>query len=216
MFHLTLHLILVACIAVSNILWWRRPRASGKIGPWIGALLAAALSVEVAGQTLRLSGLINAPVYNLFTMVEFAMILRIIGLVRPKDSWWLTGSLLIGTGMMVLNYIQQGHLGFFLTHGIITQSVIAILWCGLGLWTLAQRTSGTIWKAPLFWFFMGTMLYFAGIIPYLGFLVPLYEHDRHLTALLYNIITVVAITRYLFTAWACHLAHTQGSWDDER
>ncbi len=183
---------------------------------WISALLFAALAVEITGRTLSLSGHINAPVYNLFTLVEFVLVLRIVGLVRPKDSWWLTGSLLIGTGMMVFNFLQQGDLDFFLTYGIITQSALATVWCSLGLWSLAQRTNGAVWKAPLFWFFMGNMLYFAGIIPYLGFLIPLYRHDPKLTTVLYNIITIVAITRYLFTAWACHLAHTQGSWDDER
>jgi len=213
---LILHTLLVICVAVSIILWWKRPRAAGRVGPWIGTLLFAALTVEIAGQALRLTGHFNAPIYNLFTMIEFALVLRIVGMVRPQDAWWLTASLLFGAGMMVVNFVQQGHLEFFLVHGIIAQSALAIIWCSLALWTLAQRTSRPIWKEPLFWFFMGTLLYFAGIIPYLGFLVPLYEHDQPLSRLLYRIITVVAITRYLFTAWACHLAQTQGSWDDER
>lgn len=216
MTQLILHTLLVICVAVSIILWWKRPRAAGRVGPWIGTLLFAALTVEISGQALRLSGHFNAPIYNLFTMVEFALVLRIVGMVRPQDAWWLTASLLFGAGMMVVNFVQQGHLDFFLVYGIIVQSALAVIWFSLALWTLAQRTSRPIWQEPLFWFFMGTMLYFAGIIPYLGFLTPLYKHDQPLSSLLYRIITVVAITRYLFTAWACHLAHTQGSWDDER
>jgi hypothetical protein len=216
MAHFTLHTLLVICVAASLFIWSRRPRASGKVALWIGALLLAALLVEIAGRLLPLSGRINAPVYNLFTMLEFALVLRIVGVVRPRDSWWLTGSLILGTGMMAYNFVQQGNLDFFLVYGIITQSALAILWSSLGLWSLAQRTTRQVWKAPLFWFFMGTTLYFAGIIPYLGFLVPLFKQNPPLSVVLYNIITVVAITRYLFTAWACHLAHTQGSWDDER
>jgi hypothetical protein len=214
--NLLLHYALILLVGASIFLQWRRPRATGLVGPWINALLIAVFFVEVTSRIVMLSGNYNAPVYNLSTMLELALVLRIIGVVRPRDSWWLTGSLLLAAGMMVVNYVQQGDLYFPLAHGIITQSVLAVIWCSLGLWTLAQRATRPIWKAPLFWFFMGTMIYYAGVIPYLGFMKPLFDHEPELSTLLYHIITVVAITRYLFTAWACHLAHTQGSWDDER
>lgn len=216
MVNLLLHYTLILLVGASIVLQWRRPRATGMVGPWISTLLIAVFFVELTSRIVLLTGNYNAPVYNLSTMLELALVLRIVGVVRPWDSWWLTGSLLLAAGMMVINYIQQGDLYFLLANGIITQSALAVIWCSLGLWTLAQRATRQVWKAPLFWFFMGTTLYFAGIIPYLGFLVPLFKQDPALSAILYNIITVVAITRYLFTAWACHLAHTQGSWDDER
>ena len=65
MAHFTLHTLLVICVAASLFIWSRRPRASGKVALWIGALLLAALLVEIAGRLLPLSGRINAPVYNL-------------------------------------------------------------------------------------------------------------------------------------------------------
>lgn len=207
---------IIFSIALAVVNWARTIRAAGRTGPWVGGLLVVALLVEISGLYKLMHGANNTPIYNLFMLVELALVLRVAGFVRPADHRWLLLCMGLGAAAMGANYFWQRNMQFLLTQGIVVVAILISTWCSLALWTLAKSTERPLWREPLFWFFLGTLLYCASIVPFVGVMLPLYKDNAELTRLLYRIIPAMAVTRYLFAAWAAHVAALQQRWDDER
>ena len=111
-------------------------------------------------------------------------------------------------------HVLGGDITFLLTEGLITMAALATGWSVFTLWKLAGAGDLPVWRHPYFWFFLGTMVYFGGIVPYVGMMRYLYANDPDLTRLLYRIIMVLAIARYLFTSWAGVQARAANDWRD--
>lgn len=208
--------ILIGAMALALINWLRTSRSAGRPGPWIGAIIISALVVEVAGLGLAINARPNTVLYNLHAPVEFALFMRLVHLRLPRLGRWIVTSVIAAVLVMCANQWWYHGQVFLLVEGMIMLAVMATIWSALVLWNMAQVSQQALWRAPLFWFFMGCMIYFAGIVPFVGMMRLLYQNDPALTRLLYHIIITVAVVRYLFTAWACHLASMQQRWSDEQ
>ncbi|HEY0977113.1 MAG TPA: hypothetical protein VGE21_06545 [Flavobacteriales bacterium] len=210
---LLLSLSLIIAMLIALICWAGARRAGGSFIKWSGALLICALVVEVIALVLRSCGLHNTLLYNIFTCIELLFFLRLVKVMVPDRKRAVTMSGAVGLIAMAVNYVRYKEPDFLLTEGIIIVAAIMTGWSMVVLWRAAQHSERPLIRTPSFWFYMGAMVYFGGIVPFVGMMFYLYQNDRHLTALLYGIINVLAVLRYLLTAWAYRLARAQRMWE---
>ncbi|MBK6543601.1 MAG: hypothetical protein IPG10_20540 [Flavobacteriales bacterium] len=175
-------------------------------------MIGTALGVELLALALAAAGYHNTWLYNGFALLEFLLFLRLVGLMEPKWQRPLLFSAAAGSCGMLLCYLHYRSLDFLLTEGIILLALISVMWSLGVLWQLAQKCEVRLASAPGFWLFLGFLVYFGGIVPFVGMMRFLFQDDAELTRMLYQIITVVAILRYIFTGAACYLARSEGAW----
>lgn len=206
--------VLLLVIGMAMFARHRTRRAHGRFGHWLGILIGTALVVETTGVVLATIGVANTWMYNSFAVFEFLVFLRLVWLVLPAYHMALLTTAAVGLGGFVYSYsMHPGHV-YLLTEGIILVASISSGWSLFVLWQLAQRSGTPLWQQPLFWFFMGTLVYFGGIVPFVGMMPYLHRNNVALTRTLYVIITAVAIVRYLFTIRACVLARKHQDWKE--
>lgn len=210
-----LALLLITSILTAFHFWLRSNGVPGRSGRWVGTLVVAALMVEAGALLLRVWGLPNVVLYNLFTGLELVLFVRLFLALLPEQRGWAMAALVLGIAAMVINLCFERGDRFLLTESIITVAAINTGLSIVALWHLSQRNDRYLWRLPLFWFYMGTLIYFGGIVPFVGMMRFVYRNDADLARVLYWIITALAITRYLLTARACYLATSDKGWDDD-
>ncbi len=178
------------------------------------ALLALAWGVEVGGGVSSSMRIPNVIVYNLYAGVEFAVLMDLVRLLRPR---WRPGLLAVtaaGLGGLVYSAIMTGPTRHLAVEGLL---VIGVLSSGVFLCLLvdlARTAAMPLWQVPAFWLFTGALLYFGGTIPVLGSWRSMVLLDKDMARAMYTIVAVLAIVRYLLAAVACWLEYRnrKGSW----
>ncbi|HMQ77532.1 MAG TPA: hypothetical protein PKE21_15540 [Flavobacteriales bacterium] len=209
-------LLLSVAMATALVAWWRARGLGGAFLRWSGVLVVVAFAVETAGVVIRTAGHPNTWLYNSFTVVEFLLMLRLVACLLPQRRSALAVTAALGLLAMGAAYLRSGSTVFLLGEGIILLAAITCGWSLATLWSVAQRVDRSIVGSPSFWFFLGTLAYFGGIVPFVGMMRLLYRNDPELTRVMYWIIIVLAIVRYLLAAFAFHVARRQGGWDEHR
>ncbi len=209
-------LLLAGAMAIALAAWWRCRSLGGAFLRWSGVLVVGAFAVETAGVVIRTAGHTNTWLYNSFTVVEFLLMLRLVACLLPRKRTALVASAALGLAVMGFAYVRSGSTVFLIGEGIIGMASIVCAWSLTTLWNVAQRVDRPIVRSPSFWYFLGTLAYFGGIVPFVGLMRMLYHDDPERTRLMYWIIIVLAIVRYLLAAFAFHVARRQGGWDEHR
>ncbi len=209
-------LLLTAAMSTALVAWWRARGLGGAFLRWSGVLVVVAFAVETAGVAIRTAGHPNTWLYNSFTVVEFLLMLRLVACLLPQRRTALAVTAALGLLAMGVAYLRSGSTVFLLGEGIILLAAITCAWSLAALWSVAQRVDRPIIGSPSFWFFLGTLVYFGGIVPFVGMMRMLYANDPERTRLLYWIIIVLAMVRYLLAAFAYHVAWRQRGWDEHR
>lgn len=200
-----LSLLLIAAVFVALLCWWRLPRPCPRLLQRAGLLIGAALVLEVTGLVLRVQGAQNNVLYNGFLVFEFGMMLWLIataerGLQRPAA---LAG--MVGVAGFVWSIMEQGGLHLLSTNAILIFCLLLAPLLVRLLYLQAQQSQLPLTRLGSFWFFLGSFLYFVGLVPLIGAVRLVYAHDRELAASLWLVIPVLAILRYAFYARACRL-----------
>lgn len=212
--HFLMRIALLVAIGLALLAWMAARRAGDRFGSWLGALIAIAFVVELVAFVMREIPVPNTILYNAFGIVEFLVFLRLVAFMEPLQREALVITAVIGLGAMAGSYALHKDLDFLLTEGMIVMAALLVGWSLLVLWRLAQRSGEPLWRLPVFWLFMGALVYFGGIVPFVGMMRYLYQNDLQSSRLLYLIILVMAVLRYLFTAWACSLARSRQVWHE--
>lgn len=207
-------LYLPLAMAIALVAWWRARSLGGAFLRWSGVLVLAALAVELWALMLRWRWGHNTWLYNVFTPIEFLLMLRLAACHLPRHRIALLVSAAVGLAGMALAFVRASSTDILLVEGVVLMAVIITGWSLAALWNIAQRVDRPLAASPSFWFFLGVLLYFCGIVPFVSMLYLLDHDDPQLTNALYWIVIVLAILRYLLAAFAFGMARRQRQWDE--
>ncbi len=182
------------------------PRPRSRHFSLLGVVIVLALAVESYGGVLNAKGLNNSIAYNLFNILESLLFLLIVHAIQPR----LKVLLIVAAGMIAAAYfldLSKGRSSPTLLHdAIVFAAMLQAIFCMAVLWHLAQSTQAPLVRVPEFWLFLGLLIYFAGIVPVIGFQRFIYLRDWPTASRLYKIVPALCITRYLLAAYACNIA----------
>lgn len=201
LFHVrTVVMILAIALAFATFLLIPRPRpVAFRV---IGLITGLALVSEVMSYSLSIRVQNNTWVYNIFTTVEFLLLMRMALRLRPAWRFWLVGGVVVGMTALVANAIVSPPSREMLTEGIVAISFIAALVIGALLWSMAMTSEVALHRVPEFWLFMGSMLYFSALPPVVLLAWTFTEENPSLMLTLWTIMPVLCIVRYLLAAYA--------------
>jgi hypothetical protein len=199
--------LLVITIAVVAGMWWILPLRTERFYRWIGPLVLLALSVEFIGYITAQLGVHNGILYNLFITLEALLIVAMASEILPvRFRFWLLAAALIPLAALITFSLQKGTVQVLHREIVLLNSLMLFPVILAVLWHLAQHSTLALTRIPAFWIFLGTLVYFGGIIPMIGLDGLLKSHNPVLGSLLYRIVPSLAIIRYLLAAWGLQLA----------
>lgn len=186
---------LVAC--------WRVPPGRWPLRNVLLTSIIWGLVTETLAMVVNHLATLNSIVYNLCVPLEFLLLLFLIQRFRQQWRGLLIVAAVIGClAMLVDGYVQDPRV-FVLVEGILVISAImsiVLLWA---LWSLANTIGDPLQKVPEFWLFMGLLIYFGGLVPYIGMIRYVFRHDASLAEQLAVVMPLLCIGRYAFTTAAC-------------
>jgi hypothetical protein len=191
-------------ILVALICWWRhRSRFAPRSG-WLGLQLAMALVDETYGSSLAVRVLPNLWWYDLYVPVEFAILLVYVH-GHLKKGWqrtavWPAAAVLaVAYAMDLRATYPEG----FVSRAYILGSLVIVAALLALLYDLALRMDRALHVQPMFWAFLGMVLFFAGMVPLLGLWNQLTLESPGLAHELYAANHVLFLLRYGGVIVAC-------------
>ncbi len=171
----------------------------------VALITAMALVVESVGYLLTFVHVRNVVLYNSFTLIEFLLVLTLV--LHERRAWrnYLIVAAVVGCAAMAWNATLTPFDGRLFVEGIVTLSLIAALAIGALLWTMAMRSEVALHRVPAFWLYMGLLLYFSALPPVVTLASVISKKDPALSLMLWTIMPVLSILRYLLTAYANRL-----------
>jgi len=188
---------LVCCLGVPG--WRSSPYR------WVLPPLAVGALLETAGTWTSQLGITNTVLYNLYLPFEFMMLLLLIQLLHPEWRTRVRVALVLGLAAWATSWWMNEPMAFLLTDAIMELALLLTIALLGTLWRLADSTEQPLQREPLFWLFLGLLVYFGGLFPIIGPLKYFEATSPILSFNLYLIINVLAVLRYLLTGVACLL-----------
>lgn len=201
-----LSLLLVISVALTVLFWWRIPRPRGQFLDRAKWLFFTAFILELGGFITRFYCWNNAPVYNVFQLYEYILVLVLIATVEHTLMRTARILGLIGAVAFIVVVIRQEGLFLLATDAILLFSAILSVLLMRMLYLQAKHSETALYRVPAFWFFMGCLVYFGGLIPTIGGIRLQYLIDPVLAQQLWIVVPILAIVRYALSALACYLA----------
>lgn len=198
--------LLLLSIAVALFFAFRTPRSQRLFFRLLRWQLVLAFAVELFGIISREYAVRNVWAYNIYAIIEFGLLLRMVYDLFPGRLPVLLGVGTFGGSGMAYSLLTGGLMDYLLIEGLLAISLGLSLLFLLVLWDLARTTPEPLHRLPYFWFFSGGLLYFGGIIPVLGTWKFMGQLSADLAQFTYWIVVLMAILRYSLTAVACALA----------
>ncbi len=195
----------IALIVYALVRWWHIPKPRTPLFRSFGALTAAALALESTGYLAVLLDWQVSVLYNLFVILELAIIMRMVQIHLPARAWiGLVGFAVGLVGMARAAYITDPF-GNTLFEGVMVAATVeAVLLMGC-LVRMALHSHVVLYRSPEFMLFMGLLVYCTGLVPILGLGRLLYERDKELAGMIWSIVPMLVYLRYLLSAYACSL-----------
>ena len=113
---------------------------------------------------------------------------------------------ILGATAFIVSMVRQRDLTLLATDAISVFSTILSIMLMRTLYLQAKHCEVALHRLPAFWLFMGCLVYFGSLVYMLGGLRLIFATDSTLVQEFWFIIPSLAIIRYVFAAWACHLA----------
>lgn len=170
-----------------------------------GWLFIVAMALELGGCITRFYCWNNTPVYNAFQLYEFLLMLMLIVTTEPTLRPTAGKLGLFGSVAFIAILWQQGTWSLLMTDAILLFSASLSILLMRVLYLQAKHSDEAIHRLPAFWLFMGSLVYFGGLVPTIGGIRLLYGIDPVQAAQLWFVVPILAIVRYALTAWACYL-----------
>lgn len=210
LYHFRTALMLMA-IGLAVLLFMRIRSPRPKVFVFIGLVAAIALPVEMLGYWTTLHHFNNAPLYNIFTWLEFLLLVAMVHGQRPLWRNTLVCIALLGTVVMVVSWFRVGTLNILFIEGIVVMALLLALIVGALLWSVANSSVVPLHRLPQFWSFMGLLLYFGALPPVVTLARTV--TDRTMATTLWTIMPVLCALRYLLIAYAFWMAERRPGTD---
>lgn len=198
--------LLISTLAVAVICSLRIPQPRPPVLRWAGWLFLAAFLLEAGGLITRSWGWNNNAAYNLFQPLEFVLLLALIRTAEPSLHRSVVCIGAIGLVACAWSLHAQGGLQLLSVNAILVFGVLLTVLLVRLLFLMARKSVVPLQQVPTFWFFLGCLLYFAGVVPVIGGIRLIYDRNPVLAAALWTVIPILAILRYALAIWACLLA----------
>jgi hypothetical protein len=147
----------------------------------------------------------NCLLYNVCASVEFLLLIGVLYRFQPRWRYVLVLAAVGGCVTMAVAAILRDPTVFLLIEALLVLSVIMTVLLVAALWSLANTSPIALQKVPEFWLFMGLLVYFAGLVPYIGMVKFVFQENAALAEKLSFTMPMLCILRYLSTARACAL-----------
>lgn len=181
------------------------PRPRPVVFGIVGLITGLALVMETSSYLMSLFHRNNNFLYNLYTTTEFLLLMWMVHHERRNWRGWLLVGAAAGILAMALNAAMADPLGDLLIDGIVILSLLAALTIGALLWSMAMRSEVALHRVPAFWLCIGLLLYFSALPPVVTLASVVSRKDPALSLMLWTIMPVLNILRYLLTAYANRL-----------
>lgn len=160
---------------------------------------------EVYGACTALQGLRNTTFFNVFLVLEFLLVLRLLATLWPGRKWPFVITALLGLVGWAWSWSRWRSLGFLLTEGVAITSLLLTIWTVVLLWQLSEESRIPLAKVPEFWVLTALLFFYGALFPIIGPLRLLYEDSPKLANYLYTIVQVLSWVRYGMIAYGCIL-----------
>lgn len=193
--YLTMLAALIAC--------WLVPSGGWRVRNVLLASVAWGLATESMAVLVHHLVTLNSIVYNLCVPLEFLLLLWLVLRFRPQWRAPLILAAVLGCLAMLVVGCLQDPMQFVLVEGILMISAIMTIVLLAALWSLANTSEEPLRKVPEFWLFMGLLIYFGGMVPFIGMVRFVFHQDAVLAAKLTIVMSLLGISRYGFITAAC-------------
>ncbi|MCB0795439.1 MAG: hypothetical protein KDB88_11940 [Flavobacteriales bacterium] len=195
--------LLLASIAYALFQWSRTGAPRRPLFRLLGVLLALVLGVELAGAWTSRTGVNNSLMYNAFLPIEYAILLAMVAMVRPRWRGAVITAAIAGVAVFGWSVFTVDMGRFLMIEALLFLALILTLFAMAVLFHLAQTCTEPLPQVPEFWFFLGLLAYFGSILPIVGIARYLYAQDPGLTYGLWTLVPIMSSLRYLLAAEAC-------------
>lgn len=204
---MTLTLVSIMWLA---ILWtvvsvWRIPAPRPPLYQLLGVLSCLALVVETYGTITAFQRMNNVVAYNTYFIAEAIAVPAMVYTQRPAWRTWTIATAVFALGVLAWDVHRIGFTSLPLNTALVIYSVVFVAMLMALLWHQANTSKEPLQRMPAFWVFMGLLVYFTGLLPVMGTLPMVYQHDPKLAALLGRAMPILAALRYLLAAHGCRL-----------
>lgn len=189
-------LVLFAALLVWGLVQ-RRSRAAWL--PWIGALLALELAVEVAAKVMGQRGINNHLLYNVYFAVEFGLIVWFLHTHWPQARTLrrtVRAAALLFAPVLVWDIWAHGSPHYLATNALIIGGFLLGGLTAQALFIMVRVSAGPVHREPLFWVLLSIMVYYLAFIPILGLYNYLVFHNPDLAMRIYSINPLLFVLRY--------------------
>ena len=197
--------LLLSSLVLTLVLCGCLPQPRHRVFRLLGLLAILAFGVEVTGTLTTLQHINNSVLYNIFTLVEFLLVLLMVRAHAPQWSNALLAGAAVGIAAMAWNSKVNPPMEFMLIEGILVIAFISTCFLLAVLWDMARTSLHPLHRVPTFWLYMGLLVYFGGLVPVVGITRYVFTADQLLANRLWSIVPVLCILRYLLAAVACYL-----------
>lgn len=205
---LTLIVVIAPTLAFGCGLSVHRPRR-----PYFSALLLLLgldAIAELTAYSISRQGLHNTVFYNVFVVLEFLLVLRMLAILRRGGQWPFIITALLGLLGWCWSWSRWKSLDFLLTEGVSVASLLICLWALVLLWQFSEESDVPLSKKPEFWVLTAMLVFYGALFPIIGPLRLLYEDSPQLAYYLYTIVQILSVARYGLIGYGCILEARAG------
>ena len=198
-----LAILMVSLMLAALVACWRVPSGAWRLRDVLLASISLGLSTETLALLVHHLSRNNCIVYNVCVPFEFLLLLWLIFRFRPQWRTSLAVAAVIGCLAMVVDGRFRDPFMFLLTEGVVVIAAVLTVVLLAALWSLAGSSWEPLPKVPEFWLFMGLLVYFGGMVPYIGMLRFVFRQNEDLAAKLFVVMPALCIARYALITAAC-------------
>jgi hypothetical protein len=155
----------------------------------------------------------NQWVYNLYIFIETSMILGAAALYFSSKK--MNTFLMVAFGIFLVTYMHQIITHSFWTwanYAFVVEEVLVAVICLLIVYSEFLETRSHYWSSPVLYIALGSIIFFAGNVPFMGMINYLQKSYPEINKDLFRLITnMLAIVRYIFYAIAFWMVYRKSA-----
>ncbi len=162
-----------------------------------------ACATEFTGMSLTLLGHNNVIVFQIFMLVEFVLLLRLVVLWpqgRAARSPWLIG------GFTVFWAVEVWHIGArpqLPVYSFLLSTIVQVTFYLLLLWAVVNEHRGPLLQHAPFWLCLSVLLFYGGAAPIFGSANYFLRVDPPLAGQLYWGVRILAFIKFVLMGITC-------------
>lgn len=179
---------------------WKGP---GPLQKRLLVWVLAACATEFTGFVLAKLGQVNSALFNVYMLVEFVLLLRLVALWpqgRAARSPWLIG------GFTVFWAVEMWHIGTrpqMVAYSFLLGTLVHVTLYLLLLWAIVNEHRGPLSQHAPFWLCLSVLLFYGIAPPIFSSANYFHSVDPALASKLYRGVRVLAILKFVLMGITC-------------